>query len=236
MADKEKSSGKIHPATPIIILIVVLLLLSSLLYRIEQYLYNNAGVRYFFRQLWLFFNGQASLESVVGYTGSAFLISLLFVFKVLAILASVAMIWLIFKTLKKLTAVNEKVWAKLKQPKAASGENWKGEETIQYINPKWHKVQVHINSKNPGDWRLAILEADIILDEMLDKMGYHGATIGEKLKMVEPSDFNTINNAWEAHKIRNSIAHEGSDFLISEREANRVIALFKTVFEEFKYI
>lgn len=104
------------------------------------------------------------------------------------------------------------------------------------INQKWHDVIIHINSENPNDWKLAILECDIILGEMLEKMGYMQNSIGEKLKAVEPSDFTNIESAWEAHKIRNSIAHEGSDFAINEREAKRVIGLYEVVFREFDFI
>jgi len=104
------------------------------------------------------------------------------------------------------------------------------------VNEKWQNVIVHINSNNPADWKLAILECDIMLSEILEKMGYMQDSIGEKLKAVEPSDFTNIENAWEAHKIRNQIAHEGTDFMINEREAKRVIGLYETVFEEFEYI
>ena len=104
------------------------------------------------------------------------------------------------------------------------------------INEKWERVIQHINSNNPSDWKLAILECDIILAEILEKMGYLQESISEKLKAIEPSDFTNIESAWEAHKIRNQIAHEGSDFLINEREAKRVIGLYETVFREFEYI
>jgi len=106
----------------------------------------------------------------------------------------------------------------------------------EVVNQKWERVSAHINSENPNDWRLAILEADIILEELLDKMGYRGESIGDKLKTIEKSDFTTIDNAWEAHKIRNSIAHEGGDFLITQREARRVIELYASVFREFYFI
>jgi len=104
------------------------------------------------------------------------------------------------------------------------------------IKDRWRKVLEHVESPDPANWRMAILEADIILDEMLDRQKYDGETIGEKLKKVEKSDFLTIDNAWEAHKIRNQIAHEGSEFLISQREARRVIGLFESVFKEFYLI
>ncbi len=104
------------------------------------------------------------------------------------------------------------------------------------VNEKWQRVVVHINSANPSDWKLAILECDIMLGEILEKMGYMQESIGEKLKVIEPSDFSNIESAWEAHKIRNAIAHEGSDFMINEREAKRVIGLYEVVFREFEYI
>ena len=105
-----------------------------------------------------------------------------------------------------------------------------------YANKKWERVQSHMASQNESDWKLAILEADIMLDELLDVSGYKGDTMGEKLKQVDKSDFNTIDMAWEAHKVRNMIAHEGSDFAMSEREARRVVGLYEAVFKEFRYI
>ena len=103
-------------------------------------------------------------------------------------------------------------------------------------NPRWEKILKHVASNNSSDWRLAILECDIILDEMLTKMSYHGETLSDKLKAVEKSDFLTIDKAWEAHRVRNSIAHEGSNFQITEREVQRVVGLYEEVFKEFHYI
>lgn len=104
------------------------------------------------------------------------------------------------------------------------------------INPKWKLVEEHINSDDANKWKLAILEADIILSELLDSLNLPGNGIGEKLKAVEDSDFDHIEEAWEGHKIRNAIAHQGSDFLLTQREAKRVIRLYKSVFEEFGVI
>jgi len=103
------------------------------------------------------------------------------------------------------------------------------------LNDKWAKVLTHVDSPNSNDWLLAIIEADIILAEILEQMGYQGETIGEKLKRVDKADFKTLDQAWEAHKVRNAIAHQG-DFVMSQREAKRVIGLYRQVFEEFYYI
>jgi hypothetical protein len=36
---------------------------------------------------------------------------------------------------------------------------------------KWQNIVAHIDSPNANDWKLAIIEADIILAEMLERMG-----------------------------------------------------------------
>ncbi len=101
---------------------------------------------------------------------------------------------------------------------------------------KWSIVERHINSPSESDWRLAILEADVLLDELARVKGWHGINLGERLKSVDRSDFRTIDSAWEAHKMRNTIAHEGINYALSEREAKRIIKLFEEVFNEFGYI
>lgn len=103
-------------------------------------------------------------------------------------------------------------------------------------NLKWERVQKFMKSHNSSDWKQAIMEADILLDEMLTKMGYEGNSIGEQLKQIEESDFITLNKAWEAHKFRNHIAHKAGDFVFSKSEADRIIGLYEKVFQEFYYI
>lgn len=103
-------------------------------------------------------------------------------------------------------------------------------------NERWERITDLVNSENPSDWRQAILEADVLLDELVTRLGYRGETLGEKMKQIEPSDFTTLDLAWEAHKVRNDIAHRGSDFILSKREAKRVVGLFEKVFREFEYL
>lgn len=133
--------------------------------------------------------------------------------------------------LKQLEAEQEKKFHSLRVKEAIHEA---GNDPV--LNQKWKQVEAHINSANPSDWRLAILEADIMLGDILTKMGYQGDSIGEQLKGVEPSDFLTLQDAWEAHKVRNRIAHDGSDYALNDRDAKRIIGLYKKVFSEFYYI
>lgn len=100
------------------------------------------------------------------------------------------------------------------------------------ISPRWQEILELVASDNPGNWRLAIIEADVMLDDLVKRLGYLGDTLGERLKSIDPATFKTINGAWEAHRVRNQIAHEGSDFVLTQREARRATDLFRQVFQE----
>ena len=109
-------------------------------------------------------------------------------------------------------------------------------EDVPRTQLRWNRVLEHAASDDEHKWRLAILEADIMLNELLDLQGFKGETIAEKMKQVSRTQFNSIDDAWEAHKMRNKVAHEGIEYHIDEREKNRVINLYQRVFQEFKFI
>lgn len=101
---------------------------------------------------------------------------------------------------------------------------------------RWESAKAHIESPNPNDWKQAILEADILLDDLLTKMGYRGESVGEKLKRVSSGDMKTLQDAWDAHLVRNRIAHDGSTFALTQHDARQTLNKYRSVFEEFYYI
>lgn len=101
---------------------------------------------------------------------------------------------------------------------------------------RWERILQEVGGEDEHKWRVALLEADILLNELLDVLGYKGETMADKMRHVVKADFNSIDLAWEAHKIRNRVAHDGAEFPLSAREARRVIGLYDQVFREFKFI
>ncbi len=113
---------------------------------------------------------------------------------------------------------------------------WKELHDGHIENERWQSVQIHLDSENPNDWKLAIIEADVLLERMLDKAGYAGATIGEKLKSASTRSFATLDDAWRAHRVRNQIAHGGSDFILTQKLAKETLVLYERVFKEFDLV
>ncbi len=100
-------------------------------------------------------------------------------------------------------------------------------------HPKFAIIQGYMSSTSEALWRIGIMEADNLLFEVLREKGYQGEGVGEMLK---DASFRTIDLAWDAHKIRNRIAHEGSNFELTEREAKRAFVLYESVFRDLKVV
>jgi hypothetical protein len=217
--DKDKKP----PAGPdrmreVMFFLIIVLFISMMYWRLEQI---------------LSYTGADSFESLWAQFVAWFLSHLWPIIKIAAVIISALCAVGIYYNRSKLKEIAE-------EEKAVYGKSiiteTSGESAAPLINERWERVLHHINSLNPSDWRQAIIEADVMLDELLKASGYHGDTLGERLKSVEPSDFLTIDAAWEAHKVRNRLAHEGSDFLLTDRDAKKTIAQFESVFKEFKII
>lgn len=185
------------------------------------------NVEYFFRLIYLLLFNPETYKIAYEY-----FLKFWSVYKIFAAVFSLALLYGIVYSVNRIKQIRTEERIKLDELTEKTLLDSQGNPT----NERWAQIKRHIDSTNENDWKLAILEADIILGEMLSKIGYSQENIGEKLKAVEKSDFNTIDKAWEAHKFRNSIAHEGSNFTITQREAKKVISLFEDVFKEFEYL
>ncbi|MDP3646244.1 MAG: hypothetical protein Q8R25_04095 [bacterium] len=124
----------------------------------------------------------------------------------------------------------------MERQKFASAAHTVAVHDVPRTHLRWRHILDEIATGAEQHWRLAILEADIMLGELLDTQGYKGETMGDKMRQVDRASFNTIDLAWEAHRVRNRIAHEGMSHLLNEREVRRVIGLYEKVFREFRVI
>ena len=96
---------------------------------------------------------------------------------------------------------------------------------------RWQIILSYLEGKEETLWRIGIIEADNLLDNVLTEKGYFGETLSEKLKQAK---FPNIDLAWNAHKVRNQIAHDGLKFILSERNAKQTLKYFEKTFQNLK--
>jgi len=114
--------------------------------------------------------------------------------------------------------------------------SWGVSGTIQGNKMPIDVISLVATFKNIEDWKEAIIIADSILDDIFSRMGYKMDGLGEKLKNIEPIDFENLQEVWDAYKIRSKIAREGVNFEISHEEAKSALAKYEKGLKELKYI
>jgi len=90
----------------------------------------------------------------------------------------------------------------------------------------WAAVQKHFFAGNANDLKVAIMEADNILNDALRYAGIRGINLGDRLKHVKQSQIPNLEDVWEAHKVRNEIAHETS-FPLKRDTAERALEAYR---------
>ncbi|OHA08148.1 MAG: hypothetical protein A3B37_03775 [Candidatus Sungbacteria bacterium RIFCSPLOWO2_01_FULL_59_16] len=99
----------------------------------------------------------------------------------------------------------------------------------------WQEVMQKMEAANPSDWNLAVIRADSLFDGVLKDMGLSGETMGDRLKQLDLSKLASLNEVWEAHKIRNRIAH-ATDRALTHDEAARAVGSFEAGLRELQYL
>jgi len=94
---------------------------------------------------------------------------------------------------------------------------------------RWQEIGMMFKSQNSTDWRMAIIDADTMLEDMILGLGYQGETFGEKLKNLQRDGIPWTDAAWDVHLLRNKLAHEGSRYPLTDREAFRAYKIYENI-------
>lgn len=99
----------------------------------------------------------------------------------------------------------------------------------------WLQIQKRLLSPDQNDWKLAILEADHILNEILKISGYLGARLEDKLDLITEAQLSNVDEIMNVHKIRDKISGDPS-FAVTQEEAREIIDVYKKSFIELNLI
>jgi len=108
-----------------------------------------------------------------------------------------------------------------------------------YVIPKaakkWKKIIQRLESGAESEAKLAIIEADDLLNEILKRMGYEGETLGEKLKKVKKTILPNLDEVLEAHKIKSDIVYDPS-FRLTLEQAQKILAIYERALSNLEAI
>ena len=87
-------------------------------------------------------------------------------------------------------------------------------------------IENSLTRENKQSYNMAVVEGDKLLDKALVEMGMPGKTMGERLKKCGQDKFSRTNAVWNAHKLRNQIAHEPG-FKLEYHQAKHALDIYK---------
>jgi len=102
------------------------------------------------------------------------------------------------------------------------------------VTERWQEIRnVSLQSGQMG-MKMALMEADKLLDSALKSMMMPGDTLGERLKTA-CYKYPKLREVWWAHKLRNQLVHE-HDFRLSDRETRRALDEFERALKTLKIL
>src|SRR3989344_2840448 len=122
------------------------------------------------------------------------------------------------------------------RPFERMSENLRAAPVVQSQSSKqWEKIKARLEQPSEAEWKIAVIEADKLVDDLLRRMGYLGTSMGERLKTITSAQLISIEALWAAHKMRNLIVHD-PDARMLYRDAREAIANYEAFLKEAQVI
>lgn len=102
---------------------------------------------------------------------------------------------------------------------------------LKKVTRPWAKIMARLETGLEEEFKLAVIQADSMLNETLKKMGYRGETLKDRLDQLTLATLPNIDQIFEAHQIRNKIVHD-PDYRLTLDEARRVLRIYEQAFRD----
>ncbi len=104
-------------------------------------------------------------------------------------------------------------------------------EAVAPYDRRWDEIKKHVNSFVEAEWKLSVIEADKFADDALKTGGYPGESMGERLMLIQPDQLLSLQNLWDAHKLRNLLVHD-PNYQLTHRQAVLAVEAFEQTLRE----
>ncbi len=103
---------------------------------------------------------------------------------------------------------------------------------LKKVTKKWEKIKKRLEAGSEEEYKLAVIEADALLNKCLRDLQIGLETLEETLRKRIGSDtISNIEEVKEAHRIRNQIVWQ-PDFKLDLEKARELLAIYEKALEE----
>lgn len=97
----------------------------------------------------------------------------------------------------------------------------------------WAKIMARVETGTESEYKLAVIEADRLLDDTLKRMGYTGEGLGDRLKQLTKATLSNLDLLGEVHKIRNDIVHD-PDYKLTLEQTKKTLETFEQALRDLQ--
>ena len=104
---------------------------------------------------------------------------------------------------------------------------------VQKTFKQWGRVTKRLEKRKEAEYKMAIIEADSLLEDVLREMNYEGETIKDLLEQIDSKIIPNIEEVWQAHKFRNNIVHDPS-YELTYEQAKKIVSIYEQTFRDLQ--
>jgi len=136
----------------------------------------------------------------------------------------------LFVLIIALTLKSDKLW-KLKLARESAGVVG----FPKHFDKRWQMALKRMAKGDEANMKLAIIEADRLLDILLKHMRLDGNDMEERMEQLTPLKLSNLDEVRQAHIIRNNIVQDAKHPLTRE-QAESAIAAYEKAFKEWEVL
>lgn len=100
---------------------------------------------------------------------------------------------------------------------------------------RWKEITSRLDGQNISHYKVAVLEADAFIENLIGQMGYEGKNFKERLEHIPDGKIISLQSLREAHEVRNRIVRE-EDFALSHDDAKETLTKYQKLLEELRLL
>lgn len=101
---------------------------------------------------------------------------------------------------------------------------------VKRVTKLWVKLTERLSLANEAEYKLAVIEADRMLEETLDRLNIPGQNLQERLAATTTAVVPNMKEVEEATQVRNNVVHD-PDYRLSLADARRALAAYEETFK-----
>jgi hypothetical protein len=99
----------------------------------------------------------------------------------------------------------------------------------------WEKINDRLGKADEASLKLALIEADNMLEEVLKRMGLEGRDMGERLEQLGVQQLKSYDRILESHRLRDLVIHQ-KELVVTQEQVQTAVNAYGEALKELEVL